>query len=163
VEDRATLGSAIPNALLKRDSKTSVQITHPTHPLKRQFLTILPMVGGKLDSTQLLVALPNGEQQLIPTDWTDQVDPPHTLPGALFLFERLVILRQRLDALLEKEVKPAILTSSVQVLDRCGGSYGDQQFSNPLESDEPRASGQDHCNFGRDAAASMEPGDGGAA
>jgi len=121
------------------------------------------MVGGKLDSTQLLVALPNGEQQLIPTEWTDQADPPRSLPGALFLFERLVILRQRLDFLLEKEVKSAILTSREQVIDRCGGSHGDRKSSNPLESDETRASSQDHCHSGRDAAASMAPGDGGTA
>jgi hypothetical protein len=146
-----------------RDSKTSAQITHPNHPLKGQILTILPMVGGKLDSTQLLVALPNGEQQIIPIEWTDQADPPRSLPGALFLFERLVILRQRLDSLMEKEVKSAILTSSEQVNDRCGGSHGNRQSSNPLESDETRASSQDHCNSGRDAAASMEPGGGGAA
>jgi len=29
------------------------------------------MVGGKLDANQVLVALPDGEQQLIPTEWTD--------------------------------------------------------------------------------------------
>jgi hypothetical protein len=121
------------------------------------------MVGGKLDSTQVLVALPNGEQQLIPTEWTDLVNPPHSLPGALFLFERLVILRQRLDCLLEKEVKQAILTISETGLDRSGGSYVDQRSTNPMETDEPRAAGQDYCHSGRDAAAPMEPGKGGAA
>jgi hypothetical protein len=121
------------------------------------------MVGGKLDSTQLLVALPNGEQQIIPTEWTDLCNPPRSLPGALFLFERLVILRQRLDCLLEKEVKQAILTVNEQEPDRSGGSYVDQQFPNPLGSNEPRAAGQDHCDSGRDAAAPMEPRNGGAA
>jgi hypothetical protein len=158
---QVALRSTIPNALLKRDLKASVLITHPAHPLKGQILTILPMVGGKLESKQLLVALPNGEQQLIPTEWTDQTDPPHSLPGALFLFERLVILRQRLDSLLE--VKPAILSTSEQVLDQCGGSHVDRQSSNPLESDEPRTAGQDHRHPGRDAPPSTEPGDGGAA
>lgn len=121
------------------------------------------MVGGKLDSNQILVALPNGEQQLIPTDWTDQADSPRFLPGALFLFEHLVILRRRLDSLLEREVKQAILTSSEQVLDRCGGSYVNRQSSNALESDEPRTTGQDYCHPGGDAAAPMEPGSGDAA
>jgi hypothetical protein len=148
---------------LKRDSQTSVQITHPAHPLKGQILTVLPMVGGKLDSTQILVALPNGEQQLIPTEWTDLENPPRTLPGALFLIERLVLLRQRLDCLLEKEVKQAILTVSESELDRSGGSYVDQRSPNPLGSDEPRTTGQDHCYSDRDAAAPMEPGKGGAA
>ncbi len=121
------------------------------------------MVGGKLDSTQILVALPNGEQQLIPAGWTDQVNPPRSLPGALFLFERLVILRQRLDCLLEKEVKQAILTVNEQEADRSGGSYVDQRSPNPLDSDEPRTTRQDHCHPGRDATAPMEPGNGGAA
>ena len=155
------MGSNIPNALSKRDSKTIIQITHPAHPLKGQVLTNLPMVGGKLDSTQILVALPNGEQQLIPTEWTDLVDPPHSLPGAFFLFERLVVLRQRLDYLLEKEVKQAILTISEPELDRSGGSYVDQRSPNTLDSDEPRTAGQDHCDSGRDAAAPMEPENGG--
>ena len=155
--------SYLPNALLKRDSQTSVQITHPAHPLKGQILTVLPMVGGKLDASQILVALPNGEQQLIPAEWTDQVDPPHSLPGALFLFERLVILRQKLDCLLEKGVKQAILTVNEPEPDRNGGSYVDQRSPNPLEANEPRTARQDHCHPGRDAAAPMEPGKGGAA
>jgi len=64
-------GSNKPNTLSKRDSKTTVQVTHPAHPLKGQVLAILPMVGGKPDANQVLVALPDGEQQLIPTEWTD--------------------------------------------------------------------------------------------
>ena len=121
------------------------------------------MVGGKLDSTQILVALPNGEQQLIPTEWTDLVNPPRSLPGALFLFERLVILRQRVDCLLKKAVKQAILTVNEPELDRSGGSYVDQRSPDPMGSNEPRAAGQDHCDFGRDAVAPVEPGKGGAA
>ena len=69
----------INNTLSKRDSKATVQITHPAHLLKGQVLVILPMVGGKLDANQVLVALPNGEQQLIPTEWTDLVDHPRSL------------------------------------------------------------------------------------
>jgi len=121
------------------------------------------MVGGKLDSSQLLVALPNGEQQLIPAEWTDQVEHSRALPGALFLFERLVILRQRLDCLLEKGVKQAILMVSEPELDRIGGSYVDHRSPNPLDADEPRTARQDHCHPGRDAATPMEPGNGGGA
>lgn len=121
------------------------------------------MVGGKLDANQVLVALPNGEQQLFPAEWTDLVDPPCSLPGALFLFERLVILHQRLDCLLEKEVKQAILTVCEQESDRSGGSDVDQQSTNPLGPDEPRTACQDHCHPGRDVTAPMVPGNGGAA
>lgn len=121
------------------------------------------MVGGRRDSTQVLVALPNGEQQLIPTEWTDLVHPPQCLPGALFLFERLVILRQRLDDLLEKEGKPAILTVREPGVDRKGGSDVDPGSPDPLGANEPRAAGQDHGNPGRDAIAPMEPGNGGPA
>lgn len=124
---------------------------------------VLPMVGGKLDSSQLLVALPNGEQQLIPAEWTDQVGPPHALPGAKFLIERLVILRQRVDGLLEKEVKQAILTVNEPEPDRSGGSYVDQRSPNPLGSNESRTTCPDHHHPGRDAVAPMEPGTGGAA
>jgi hypothetical protein len=162
-EDRALLGSNKPNALSKRDSKTTVQITHPTHPLKGQVLTILPMVGGKLDANQALVALPNGEQRLIPAEWTDLVDHPRSLPGALFLFEHLVVLRQRLDYLLEKAVNQAILTISEPEPDRSGGSYVDQRSPDPVESDEFRTAGEDYCDSDRDVAAPVEPGNGGAA
>ena len=120
------------------------------------------MVGGKLDASQILVALPNGEQQLIPTEWTDQVEPPHSLPGALFLFERLVILRQKLDFLLEKGVKQAILTVNEPEPDRNGGSYVDQRSPNPLEANEPRTARQDPGHPGRDAATPMEAGNGSA-
>lgn len=121
------------------------------------------MVGGKLDATQILVALPNGEQQLIQAEWTDLIEPPRALPGARFCFERLVILRQRLDDLMKKEVEQAILTVSESELDRSGGSYVDQRSPDPLDTDGPGAAGQDHCYPGRDATASMEPGNGGAA
>jgi len=150
------LGSNKPNTLSKRDSKATVQITHPAHPLKGQVLAILPMVGGKLDANQVLVALPNGEQQLIPTEWTDLVDQPRSLPGALFLFEHLAVLRQRLDCLLGKTVNQAILTISEPELDRRGGSYVDQRSPNLVGSNESRTAGQDHCNSGRDATTPME-------
>jgi hypothetical protein len=107
---------------------------------------------------QVLVALPNGEQQLMPTEWTDLVNPPQCLPGARFLFERLVILRQRLDDLLGKEGKQAILTVREPEVDRKGGSDVDPGSPNPLGSNEPRAAGQDHGNPGRDAVTPMESG-----
>jgi hypothetical protein len=72
-------------------------------------------------------------------------------------------LRQRLDGLLEKEVKQAILTVTEPEPDRSGGSYVDQRSPNPLDSNEPRTARPDPSHPGRDAAASMEPGTGGAA
>jgi len=121
------------------------------------------MVGGKLDSSQLLIGLPNGGQQLIPIEWTDQVEHPQYLPGALFLFEHLVLLRQRLDQLLKKEAQQAILTTGEPVLDLCGGSDANQSASNPLGTDEPGTTRPDHCHPGADVAATMAPGNRGAA
>ncbi len=121
------------------------------------------MVGGKLDPTHLVVALPNGEQQLIPSEWTDRVAPPRSLPGVLFLFERLVRLRQRLDMLLAHEVNPAILSVDTPDRDRSGGSYVDPRSPNPVDPDEPGAAGQDHGDSGRNAVTPLEPGNGGPA
>jgi hypothetical protein len=121
------------------------------------------MMGGKSDSTQILIALPDGGQQLIPTEWTDQVDHPEYPPGAHFLFERLVLLRQRLDYLLEKEVNQAILKAHVSVLEPCGGSYDNRQSTNSLGSNEPRTADPDLGHPGADAATPMDPGNRGAA
>mgnify|MGYP007082012144 CR=1 FL=1 len=79
---------------------------------------MVPLFGGKPDSTQILVTLPNGSQQLIPVEWTDQGNHPISPPGAIFLFERLMMLRQRLDSLLEKKDRQVILVSSEQKLDQ---------------------------------------------
>jgi len=125
-------------------------------------LKVLPMVGGKLDSKQVLVALPNGEQQLIPTEWTDQVKPPPSSPGALFLLDHLVILRRRVDGLLKKEVNQAILTVNESELDRSGGSDVDRRSQNPMGTDESRTASQDHRHPGRNARPPMETGNGGA-
>jgi hypothetical protein len=155
--------SSIPNTLLKRDSPTSLRITHPAHPLKGQILTVLPMVGAKLDPTHFLVGLPDGEQQLIPAEWTDRVTPPRTLPGALFLFERLLRLRQRLDALIADEGNPAILSVHKLEHDRNGGSDVDPRSPDSLDTDEPRPASPAYGHPGRNAVAPMEPGNGGAA
>lgn len=163
MEDRAPVGSSSPNALLKRDYKKSVQIVHPTHPLRGQRLRVLPMVGGKADTSQILIALPGGGQQLIPIEWTDQVDYPRYPPGLYFPFERLVLLRQRLDHFLEKGVKQAILKASEPELDLCGGSNANQRPTNPLGANEPRTACQDHCHSGADDAAAMDPGNRGEA
>ncbi len=109
-----------------------------------------------------MIALPNGEQQLVPVEWTDQANQPQFPPGALFPLERLVVLRQRLDQLLGKEDKQAILMAEEQELDRPGGSYVNQGSAHTLGSIEPRTASPDYCASGSDAASSMEPGNGGA-
>jgi len=121
------------------------------------------MVGGKLDFSQILIALPNGGQQLIPIEWTDQVEHQQYPSSALFLFEYLVLLRQRLDQLLEKETQPAILSTGEPVLDLCGGSNANQSASNPVGTNGPGTTCPDHCHSGADAAAAMDPGNRGAA
>lgn len=157
------LESSSPNALLKRDYKKSVQIVHPTHPLRGQRLSVLPMVGGKADTSQILIALPGGGQQLIPIEWTDQVDHPRYPAGSYFPFERLVLLRQRLNHFLEKGVKQAILIVNELELDPCGGSDANQRSTNPLGTNEPRTARSNHCHPGADGAAPMDPGNRGAA
>ena len=117
------------------------------------------LYGGKPDSTRILIGLPNGEQQLIPVEWTDQVNQPQFPPGALFPFERLVVLRQRLDHLLGKNDKQAIIMAEKQELDRPGGSYV-KRSAHALGPIEPRTASPDYCASGSDAASSMEPGNG---
>ncbi len=121
------------------------------------------MYGGKPDPTQILIILPNGERQLIPIEWTDQVSQIQYPPGACFVFERLVVLRQRLDHLLSKDSKQTILTANEQELEQRGDSYANRRSTNHLESDESRTTGPDHCHSGADVATSMDPGNGCAA
>jgi hypothetical protein len=121
------------------------------------------MFGGKPDAEQILIALPNGGQQLIPADWTDQVHHLQCPPGALFPFERLVVLRQRLDRLLAKDDGQAIITAKKEELDRLGGSDVNQRSANPLESIKSRTTCQDYCDPGSDVATPMDTGNGGAA
>ena len=121
------------------------------------------MFGGKPDSTQILIALPNGEQQLIPAAWTDLVNHTVYPSGVLFPGERLLVLRQRLDDLLAKEAGQAIITAKKQELDRPGDSYVNKRSAKSLESIKPRTAGPDHCDPGSNAAAPMDTGNGGAA
>jgi hypothetical protein len=116
------------------------------------------MVGGKLDFSHILIGLPNGSQQLIPIEWTDQVEHRQSPPGALFVFEHLVLLRQRLNQLLAKNGQQAILSTGEPVLDLCGGSDVNQSASNPVGTNEPGTTRPDHCHPSADAAAAMDPG-----
>jgi len=110
-----------------------------------------------------LIALPNGEQQLIPVEWTDQVNQSQFPPGVLFPLDRLVVLRQRLDHLLGKEDKQAILMTEEQEFDRSGGSYVVNQGStHAVGSIESLTASPDYCASGSDVTPSMEPGNKGA-
>lgn len=154
------MGRSSPSTPFKRASKSKVQIVHPTHPFRGQVFDVVLLYGGKQDSTQILIALPNGEQQLIPVEWTDQVNKPQFPPGVLFPFEHLVVLRQRLDHLLGKEDRQAILMAEEQELDRPGGSYVNQRTARALASIESRTASPDYCASCSDVTPSMEPGNG---
>jgi len=121
---------------------------------------VVLLYGGKPNPTQILIGLSNEEQQLIPVEWTDQVNHPQFPPGVLFPFERLVVLRQRLDHLLGKNDKQAILMAEKQELDRPGGSYVNQRSAHALESIEPRTASPDYCSSGSDVTPPMGPGNG---
>src|SRR3990172_5296484 len=158
-EDRATQGRTTANAPSTSKSLT-VQITHPTHPLCGQHFSVVPLFGGKPDPTQILIALPNGEQRLIPSAWTNQVTQPSYPPGVCFLPERLLALRHRLDCLLERVSEQAILMANDIARDEPGGSHANPS-PDPLGTDEPRAARPDHRHSGPDALASAQPVSGG--
>lgn len=155
------LGKTSANAPSTNDSRT-VQITHPTHPLRGQSFKVVPLFGGKSDPTQILIALPNGEQRLIPSAWTD-VEPPSLYPPSLcFLLEQLTALRQRLDALLAQARGSAILKATQIDPNEAGGSHANLKFDS-VGSAQPRAACSDYCHSSADAPASVEPDNGGRA
>ena len=72
---------------------------------------------------EFLIQFSNGEQRLIALAWTDQVVAPISLPGACFLLDHLVSLRQQLDALSQKRLSVGtILPQEDQYLE--GGVHG---------------------------------------
>jgi hypothetical protein len=116
------------------------------------------LYSGKPDSAQqILIALPNSEQQLIPVEWTDQRDQPQFPPGVLFPLERLVVLRQRLDHILGKGDKQAILMVEEQEFNRPGDNHVNQGSAHALESIEPRTASPNYCASGSDVTPPMEP------
>jgi hypothetical protein len=96
------------NPLRTPDSPV-IRITHPTHPLCGQSFEVLPQNGGRPDPSYILVALPDGERRFIPVAWTDQAVQVSYPPGACFLPERLLALRQRLGRLLVRAGEQAML------------------------------------------------------
>lgn len=112
-----------------------MRITHATHPLRGQSFNVVPLFGGKPDPTQILIALPSGDRRLVPAAWTDlvlQVDYP---PGAFFVPERLVTLRQRLDHLL---------------------AHGDEQVILLAQKDERKEPRDHHANHTTDSLGAVD-------
>ena len=96
------------------------------------------------------IELGDGERRCIPREWTDQAPPTVTLPGARFLLANLVVLRQRLDGLLQVvEESSTLLQDDTQIE---GGSSG---FPEPVPVGETdRGSTRaDHSAAGTDPAA----------
>jgi hypothetical protein len=96
------------------------------------------------------IQLADGERRFIPLEWTDQVPPTVTLPGSRFLLANLLLLRQRLDGLLQVVEESSILPQNdTQVK---GGSSG---FPEPvhLVKTNRRSTHADHSHPGTDPAA----------
>jgi hypothetical protein len=158
-EDRAPVGKASPNALSTYDSPT-IQITHPTHPLYGQQFAVVPLYGGKMDPRQVLILLPNGEQRLIPAEWTNQVAQADYPAGVCFLPERLLALRQRLDLMLVRTNDQAILKMADTQPLPPGGSHATVD-SNTMGTIDAGTACPDYRHPGSDAATSGESTSGG--
>ena len=73
------------------------------------------------------IQLGDGECRFIPLEWTDQVPSIATLPEARFLLANLLLLRRRLDGLLQTREESSILPPNDTPTK--GGSNG---FSEPV-------------------------------
>jgi hypothetical protein len=89
-----------------------VCITHPAHPLRGQSFPVIPQQQQKHPHL-IQIRLADDEYRFIPLVWTDQVPPSVSLPGARFLLERLLILRQKVDGLLGAIEKPVMLPPEI--------------------------------------------------
>lgn len=113
-----------------------------------------------MDPRQVLILLPNGEQRLIPSEWTNQIAQPDYPPGVYFLPERLLALRQRLEPLLARITEQAILKAAETEEDPPGGSHA-KLNSDIVGTIDSRTAYPDHCYSGSDVVASGKPTDGG--
>jgi hypothetical protein len=161
VGPRVALRKTSVNTLSKR-SPISVEITHPTHPLRGQTFAISPFLGGKPDSDSVLIELPNGDRQLIPLTWTNLHPQTEYPPQTCFLPDCLVKLRQRLDELIHRQEEEQVTLMATE-LDRGepGGSHGESQ-TDLMGSVEPGITCSDYCHPGADATAPLGSGNGGA-
>jgi hypothetical protein len=89
------------------------------------------------------IQLADGECRLIPLDWTDQVPPVVTLPGARFLLANLLSVRQRLDEHLPVPRESGILPQDDTEIE--GGSDDTAKPGHLAEDDRcPTHSGNRH-------------------
>jgi hypothetical protein len=126
-----------------------VRITHPAHPLRGQSFPIIQ--HQRKENPHLTeIQLADGERRFITLDWTDQIPPVVTLPGARFLLVNLLSLRQRLDELL-----PAVEESSILLQDDTRIEGGSSGFSEPvhLVETDRRSTRADHSYPGTNPAA----------
>ena len=89
-----------------------VRITHPAHPLRGQSFPVIPQQKQKHPHL-IQIRLADDERRFIPLAWTDQVPPPISRPGARFLLEKLLALRQKVNGLLVASQQPAILSPEI--------------------------------------------------
>ncbi len=85
-----------------------MRITHPAHPLRGQSFPIIQHQKQK-NPHLIEIQLADGERRFIPLEWTDQLPPVVTLPGARFLLSNLLLLRKQLDGLLPLIKEPSTL------------------------------------------------------
>jgi hypothetical protein len=92
----------------------------------------LPVQGYEkgVRETLIKVRRPDGTNQLIPLDWTDQVVPPVALPGARLVVSQLLLVCQRLEALLSKPLLSGTL-ALVKDTQLIGGS--DEFTDDPID------------------------------
>ena len=89
-----------------------VCITHPAHPLRGQSFPVIPQ--QKQTHPHLVqIRLADDECRFIPLAWTDQVPPPISQPGARFLLDKLLALRQKVTDLLAAGQQPIILPPEI--------------------------------------------------
>jgi hypothetical protein len=126
-----------------------VRITHPAHPLRGQSFPTVQHQKHK-NTHSIEIQLGDGECRFIPLGWTDQAPPTVTLPGARFLLASLLLLRQRLDGLLQIAEKSSILPPNDTQIE--GGSSGFPEPVHLVETDR-RSTRADHSHPGTDPSA----------
>jgi hypothetical protein len=131
--------------------------------LRGQIFPVVLLFGGKSDSTQKLILLPSGGQQLISMEWTEQYIRMNYPRGSGFVFDHLIMLQKRLDDILSKEANETILTDSETQFDRSGGSHAKQRSANFMEAEVTRATRSDLRDPGPNSAALVDSTTGGVA
>jgi len=74
----------------------------------------------------VIIQLPEGQQRLIPLDWTDQGPVRPRLAEARLVLNQLQLLRQQVDELLSRQAAQVIIASK-KAQDPKGGNDGAKQ------------------------------------